>query len=290
MPRCCEHAEEIARLRAELADLRAEVERLAKAVTAVGEPEPAAIRTSATGGSAAEPRSQDGRGALAPATFIDGGLPYADRDSPEAAKIALYRTLFAGREDVYAYRWESAGTGEGGWAPRRVPGSAKEDAQFLPLTDEVIAAHLTDSLHTAGLYVLLPDSTCRLLACDFDGAAWRLDAVAYVQAAWAAGVPVALEVSRSGDGAHAWVFFSEPVAAADARALGAALLREAMAIRGELGLESYDRFFPAQDFMPKKGLGNLIALPLQGRCRRRSGTTLFVDPRRSSRTRTSSPS
>ena len=278
MPRCCEHAEEIARLCAELADLRAEVERLAKVVTAVCEPEPAAIRTSATGESAAEPRSRDGRGALAPATYIHGGLPYADRDSPEAAKIGLYRALFAGREDVYAYRWENAGTGEGGWAPRRVPGSAKEDAQFLPLTDEVIAAHLTDSLHTAGLYVLLPDSTCRLLACDFDGAAWRLDAVAYAQAARAAGVPVTLEVSRSGDGAHAWVFFSEPVAAADARALGAALLREAMAIRGELGLESYDRFFPAQDFMPKRGLGNLIALPLQGRCRRRSGTTLFVDP------------
>src|SRR5260370_39616424 len=139
-------------------------------------------------------------------------------------------------------------------------------------------AHLTDSPRTAGLYVLLPDVRCRLLAWDFDGHGWRLDAVAYLQAGEAAGVPVALEVSRSGEGAHAWVFFSEPVAAADARALGAALLREALAIRGELGLESYDRFFPAQDFMPKKGLGNLIALPLQGRCRRRNGTTLFVDP------------
>src|SRR5215471_10324912 len=82
---------------AELADLRAEVERLAKVVTAVCEPEPAAIRTSATGESAAEPRSRDGRGALAPATYIHGGLPYADRDSPEAAKIGLYRALFAGR-------------------------------------------------------------------------------------------------------------------------------------------------------------------------------------------------
>src|SRR5260370_31907926 len=138
-------------------------------------------------------------------------------------------------------------------------------------------AHLTDSPRTAGLYVLLPDVRCRLLAWDFDGHGWRLDAVAYLQAGEAAGVPVALEVSRSGEGAHAWVFFSEPVAAADARALGAALLREAMAIRGELGLESYDRFFPAQDFMPKKGLGNLIALPLQGRCRRRNSTTVFLD-------------
>lgn len=101
--------------------------------------------------------------------------------------------------------------------------------------------------------------------------------MAYVQAAHAAGVPAVLEVSRSGQGAHVWIFFSEQVVAADARALGAALLREAMTIRGELGLESYDRFFPAQDFMPKKGIGNLIALPLQGRCRRRSSATVFLD-------------
>jgi hypothetical protein len=93
---------------------------------------------------------------------------------------------------------------------------AEEDGRFLPLTDEVIAGHLTDSPQAAGLYVLLPDNTCRLLACDFDGSAWRLDAVAYVQAAHAAGVPAALEVSQSGQGAHVWIFFSEQVAAADA--------------------------------------------------------------------------
>jgi hypothetical protein len=263
---CCEHAEEMRRLRGELADLRAEVERLAQAVTATGQPAPVVSDTSPSSSRWAEPRSHDELSAPASVMFGSAGLPYADQDSPKAAKIALYRALFVGRQDVYAYRWDNAATGEGGWAPRRVPGSRKEDAQFLPLTDEVIEAHLTDSPLTAGLYVMLPDSTCRLLACDFDGAGWRLDAAAYVQAAHAAGVPAALEVSRSGEGAHAWIFFSEPVATADARALGAALLREAMAIRGELGLESYDRFFPAQDFMPKKGLGNLIALPLQGRC------------------------
>jgi hypothetical protein len=103
-----------------------------------------------------------------PAARPGGALPYADRSSPEAVKIALYRALFAGREDVFAYRWENAATGEKGWAPRRVPGSAKEDAKFLSLTDQVIAGHLTDGPQAVGLYVLLPDSTCRLLACDFD--------------------------------------------------------------------------------------------------------------------------
>jgi hypothetical protein len=125
--------------------------------------------------------------------------------------------------------------------------------------------------------VTLLDSTCRLLVCDFDGGTWRLDAAAYAEAAAWAGVPAAVEISRSGDGAHVWTFFSEPVAAADARAMGAALLHEAMAIRGEMDIESYDRFFPAQDYLPRRGFGNLIALPLEGRCRQ-NRTTLFVDP------------
>jgi TOTE conflict system, Archaeo-Eukaryotic Primase domain len=102
---------------------------------------------------------------------------------------------------------------------------------------------------------------------------------AYVQAAGAAGVPTAVEISRSGQGGHVWTYFREPVPALDARALGFGLLREAMAVRGELGLESYDRFFPSQDYLPVKGegLGNLIALPLQKRCRD-AGTTVFVEP------------
>src|SRR6266542_11771 len=205
----------------------------ASAFTGAAQVTPAAIR--APGATlTVESRHEEQPAAPARAARYGGGLPHADRGSPEAVQIALYRALFAGRADVYAYRWENAATGEKGWAPRRVPGSRKEDGQFLPLTHEVIAGHLTDTPQAAGLYVLFPDSTCRLLACDFDGPAWRLDAVAYVQAACAAGVPAALEVSRSGEGAHVWIFFSEQVAAADARALGAALLREAMAIRGEL--------------------------------------------------------
>jgi hypothetical protein len=269
---CCDHAAEIARLRAEVAELRARIDVLIHDPR----PEPDLVRVAPVhdGGSVGGGRSGQ------PALGVDArrGLPYADRDSTDTAKLALFRALFAGRDDVYAYRWENAATGEKGWAPKRRPGSRKEDGDFLPLADEVVAEHLRDGPQTVGLYVMLPDSMCRLLVCDFDDASWQLDAAAYAQVGEAAGVPVALEVSRSGEGAHAWTFFSEPVAASDARALGAALLREAMAVRGELGLGSYDRLFPSQDFVPKRGFGNLIALPLQGRCRRQTRTTLFVDP------------
>jgi superfamily II DNA or RNA helicase len=209
-----------------------------------------------------------------------GVLPYADQASPAEAKLALYRALFAGRDDVYARRWENPAEGTQGWAPAHAGNwrTPRERRAYLPLTDEVVRAHL-EGRDTIGLYPLLRDDTCRLLACDFDKGTWRLDAAAYVEAVEAAGLPAALELSRSGRGAHVWIFFEEPVAASDARAMGAALLREAMAIRGELDLESYDRFFPSQDYLPDRSFGNLIALPLQGERRREHGTTVFVDPR-----------
>ena len=204
--------------------------------------------------------------------------PVDGHSSPEA-KIELFRSLFAGRDDVYAARWENARSGKSGWSPVVVGGPAnarRPDREYLPLTDAIVEAHLTGRAHV-GLYPLLRGDTCRLLACDFDGPSWVLDAVAYVDAARAAGIPVALERSRSGDGAHAWMFFSGPVHASAARRIGAFLLREAMTIRAELDLASYDRLFPAQDFMPNGSFGNLIALPLHGESRRR-GTTVFLDP------------
>lgn len=217
-----------------------------------------------------------------PRLFLDPQGPThpqpVDGRSPPDAKVALFRSLFAGREDVYAARWESAQTGKAGWSPAVVGGWAnarKPDREHLPLGDGVIEAHLTGQVHV-GLYPLLRGDTCRLLACDFDGPTWPLDAVAYVDAARAAGIPAALERSRSGDGAHAWMFFSGGVPASAARRVGAYLLREAMTVRAELDLASYDRLFPAQDFLPTGSFGNLIALPLQGACRRR-GTTVFLE-------------
>jgi superfamily II DNA or RNA helicase len=202
-----------------------------------------------------------------------------DRSSSRAAKVALFRSLFAGREDVYAVRWENSRTGKAGWGPAVRGGwgnSRRPDRELLPFSEEVTEAHLAGEIH-AGVYPLLPGDGCRLLACDFDGAGWVLDALAYLDAARAAGVPAALERSRSGDGAHVWVFFAGVVAATAARRIGVHLLREAMTVRAELDLASYDRLFPTQDFMPKGSFGNLIALPLQGASRKR-GTTVFLDP------------
>ena len=202
-----------------------------------------------------------------------------DSGSAAVEKVALIRNLFRGREDVYALRWENARTGKSGYAPAVAGGwSGGRDGPktYLPLSAEAIERHLRgrDSI---GVYPLLTDDRCWFVACDLDGKTWQLDALALLDACADHEVPAALERSRSGSGAHVWVFFSAAVAAAAARRLGALLLREAMASRAELDLASYDRLFPSQDLLPQKGFGNLIALPLQGRCRR-AGTSVFVDP------------
>jgi hypothetical protein len=184
------------------------------------------------------------------------GSPSVTQGSSGEAKIALFRRLFAGRDDVYARRWENASKGTSGWAPahRGSWTTPRDQRQHLPLTDEVVRGHL-EGRDTVGLYPLLVGDTCRLLVCDFDKLSWRLDAQAYVEAADAVDVPTAVEISRSGNGAHVWTFFSAPVAASQARAMGAGLLRETMARRGELDLESYDRFFPSQDYLPSAASG-----------------------------------
>jgi superfamily II DNA or RNA helicase len=199
--------------------------------------------------------------------------------SPPATKVAFFAAMFGARTDVYAVRWENSRSGKAGWMPavrggwrRGVPAGERE---YLPLTAEVLTAHLSGELDV-GLYPLLDGDRCQWLAADFDGPAAMLDALAYLKAARAADAPAALEVSRSGTGAHAWLFFTAPVPAALARQVGSGLLREAIALRGRMSLASYDRLFPSQDVLQIGGLGNLIAAPLQGRCRRH-GTTVFLD-------------
>lgn len=225
-------------------------------------------------------RSADGHATAWSPMLLPEVVPSApvDSSSSKSEKLALLSSLFGARSDVYATRWESASTGKAGWSPASRGGWSRQRSRqdYLPLTDEVFAAHL-EGRATVGIYPLLRGDTCTLLACDFDKGTWVLDALAYLDACHANGVPAALERSRSGNGGHVWVFFDGPVPATDARSLGAALLRQAMSARAELDLSSYDRFFPSQDFLPKAGFGNLIALPLHGETAER-GNNLFLDP------------
>ena len=205
-------------------------------------------------------------------------VPVADvvavtRASAVEAKLALFRQRFAVRTDLFAVRWENQSTAKSGWMPARRGG---RNGPLRPLTDEVLRSHLEAGDHV-GVYPLRPGDTTTVLACDFDGSTWAPDALAFHDAAIAAGLHPLLERSRSGQGAHVWLFFSQPVPATTARQVGAGLLRRAMEQRAELDLQSYDRLFPSQDTLPTQGFGNLIALPLHGPSRRR-GTTVFLDP------------
>lgn len=201
--------------------------------------------------------------------------PVLSKRSPLVERVHLFRRLFCGRDDVYAQRWEAA-AGRAGYAPAALSAEHRKRKEYLPLTDAVIEQHLAGTL-TAGLYPLLRDDTCWLLAADFDKHGWQADAAAYLAACQERDVPAALERSRSGEGGHVWIFFDRAVAAARARRLGESLLTRAMELRPELGLDSYDRLFPNQDTLPRGGFGNLIAMPLQ-RGVARDGNSLFVDP------------
>jgi hypothetical protein len=217
-----------------------------------------------------------------------------DQRSSSEAKIALFRSLFRGRDDVYPRRFESRRTGRAGYAPAcanewvrgvcekpRIKCAECPSRRFLPVTDDVIRWHLSGAdaqgqFFVAGVYPLLQDETCFFLAVDFDKASWRDDAVAFLETCHHLDLPAALERSRSGRGGHVWFFFDEAVPAALARRLGSHVLTETMERRPDIGLDSYDRLFPNQDTLPHGGFGNLIALPLQ-RAARKQGNTVFLD-------------
>ncbi len=160
-------------------------------------------------------------------------------------------------------------------AKPRIKCSDCENRELIPLTNDVIQHHLTGK-YTIGVYPLFPDETCRFLAVDFDKTTWKDDARAFLKISEELGVPAALERSRSGNGGHIWIFFDSPIQAVLARKLGSAILTYTMERHPQLGLDSYDRFFPSQDTMPKGGFGSLIALPLQ-RGPRDKGHSLFLD-------------
>ena len=219
-----------------------------------------------------------------------------NQHSPAEAKIALFRSLFHGREDVYPRRFESRKTGRAGYSPvcgnewvqgicekPRIKCSECPHQRFLPVTDDVIRWHLQghddhSRDFVIGVYPMLLDETCFFLAADFDKTTWQDDVGALLETCRQMNLPAALERSRSGRGGHIWFFFNEAVPATLARKFGAHILTETMERRPDIGLDSYDRFFPNQDTLPPGGFGNLIALPLQKRPRE-SGNGVFLDER-----------
>src|SRR5260370_2091415 len=211
-----------------------------------------------------------------------------DKEERARKRIALFRSLFRGREDVYARRWEND-DGRHGYMPvavkdwkainRSRPEERKKVDQktrkFIPLTDAVVENHLLGK-EAVGVFPLLPDETCWFLAADFDKKTWEYDSLAFLETCQELNVPAALERSRSGKGGHIWIFFDRALPAITARKLGCILLTRTMERRHQLGLDSYDRFFPNQDTMPKGAFGNLIALPLQF-APRKAGNSVFID-------------
>ena len=217
-----------------------------------------------------------------------------NRQSPPEAKIACFRSLFRGRTDVYPQRFESRRTGRAGYSPAcgnewvrgvcekpRIKCSNCPNQDWIPVTDRLIRWHLSGQDSSGqpfvmGVYPMLLDESCHFLAFDLDGNGWQEDAVALTDVVRRLELPIALERSRSGNGAHLWFFFERAVPAMQARRFGAYLLTEAMDARPELGLGSYDRMFPNQDTLPRGGFGNLIALPLQ-KAARDAGHSAFLN-------------
>lgn len=202
-------------------------------------------------------------------------------------KVKLFMDIFKGRTDLYAKRWESNKIQRSGYSPvcknefhpykcnkYKIRCNECEYRECLPLTEEVILKHLKGEI-TVGIYPLIPGDICYFLAIDFDKSTYQEDVQAFWSLCDEMSIPIYVERSRSGNGAHVWLFFQEATSAKVARKLGNILLTKTME-KASLDLDSYDRIFPNQDTMPNGGFGNLIALPFQGEAAKLHNT-VFVN-------------
>lgn len=225
-----------------------------------------------------------------PKTLL-GTSALATAPSTSEEKIALFVKLFRCREEIYPKLWENRNKGTKGYSPvcrnewvdgvcgkpprGKIKCSDCPNQAFLRLDDNAVEGHLRGAV-TIGTYAIRTDDSCIFLACDFDGEGWQDDVKIYRNVALSFGIDVAVERSRSGSGAHGWIFFQDAVPARLGRALGTLILSKCGEYRHQMSLESFDRFFPNQDYLPKGGFGNLIALPLQKQPRER-GNSIFID-------------
>lgn len=205
-----------------------------------------------------------------------------------SSHIDTFRSLFKGREDVFAVRWEKGN--KSGYMPSysydpyhyrlyKTNGGTFRNYPhkiYLPVSDEEIKRHFAGS-QQIGIYPLLLDNTAWFIAADFDGDSWQKDAVLFLRACEKKSIPAYLERSRSGNGGHVWIFFDKPYPAARSRKFFISILEESGAFSRFDKSSSFDRLFPNQDFLSGKGLGNLIALPLF-KPALKNGNSCFIDP------------
>lgn len=202
--------------------------------------------------------------------------------------LALFLSLFRGRQDVYARHWEK--NGKSGYSPaydfnwseflafKSRGGTLKNfpNKTLISLTPDVIKKHLLGA-HTIGIYPILPNNTSYFIAADFDGEGWQKNSKDFAKECQKIGLTTYIERSQSGNGCHAWIFFEAPYPCWKSRKVILEIIKRVLKLSDFDKEVSFDRLFPNQDTLTKEGFGNLIALPFQGR-KIANGNTVFLDP------------
>lgn len=190
--------------------------------------------------------------------------------------IELYKSFFRGRTDIYTVRWEK--DGGSGYIPaykvdwsdynkHKAQGGTFKDyknKEYLPFDNSAIESHLSGK-ETCGIYPLLEDNTSYFIAVDFDKENWKETILRLYNTCNKFIIPCYIERSRSGNGGHLWAFFENAFPAEQSRKIMFEMLRHANIISHFEKEPSFDRLFPNQDYHSRKGMGNLIALPLNSK-------------------------